>query len=171
MTHDMWHVVRGRGRTFSHNSSSLALTVWERQCLLDWEEMNEWLTRWIDDKGVCRTAPATPGLWNIYFIMELKCPISALQPCPGDGNQLIKISWDIGWGRSLRCDHCSAFHCTAVYCTLYLTALQCTAPPLMYRMTFTPLQCIDDHCHIDLKASNEQLSILHCYLFCIIIFY
>ena len=51
VTHDMWHmthymlhVTRGGGWRFSQNFSSLALTVWERQCFEDWEENYDWLT-------------------------------------------------------------------------------------------------------------------------------
>ena len=35
------------------------------QCLEDSERIGsptEWMNQWINDKGVCRTAPATPGL-------------------------------------------------------------------------------------------------------------
>jgi hypothetical protein len=38
--------------------------VWQQQCFEDWEEKDDGLTRWINDEGVCRIAPATPGLLN-----------------------------------------------------------------------------------------------------------
>ena len=43
----------------------LALTVWERQCFEDWEEKDDSVTELINNEGVRRTAPATPGLLNI----------------------------------------------------------------------------------------------------------
>ena len=53
---DIWHMAWG---VFSF----LAVKVWERQCFKDWEEMEDLDTEWINYKGVCRTAPATPGLF------------------------------------------------------------------------------------------------------------
>ena len=46
------------------NFSSLALTVWDRQCLEDYELKDELLNKSISNGGFCRTAPATPGLFN-----------------------------------------------------------------------------------------------------------
>ena len=54
----------GEGGTFSQKLSSLALTVWKKQCFETWEEKN--------DKGNCRTAPATPGLLNTTNSKEEK---------------------------------------------------------------------------------------------------
>ena len=59
MKRDTWY-----GVTFFQNVSSLALTVWERQCFEEWEEKDHRVTCLINDKGVCKTAPATPGLLN-----------------------------------------------------------------------------------------------------------
>ena len=38
---------------------SNGLKLW---CFEDWEEKGHWVTESISDEGVCRTAPATPGL-------------------------------------------------------------------------------------------------------------
>ena len=46
------------------NFSSLALTVWDRQCLEDSELKDEVLNKSMSNRDVCRTAPATPGLLN-----------------------------------------------------------------------------------------------------------
>ena len=46
------------------NVSFLALTAWKRQCLDDSEEKDELVSQSTNDKGVWRTAPATPGLLN-----------------------------------------------------------------------------------------------------------
>ena len=56
MTHDMWNVTHGGGWTFSQYFTSLALTVWEKECFDDWEEKNESIGQWMSDGGVCRTA-------------------------------------------------------------------------------------------------------------------
>ena len=77
VTRDMWHVTRLGGWTFTQNFSSLALTVcdlWYYEDILGkgWlnELMNEWVNELINDKAVCRTAPATPGLSNIVYNWE-----------------------------------------------------------------------------------------------------
>ena len=46
------------------NVSSLALIVCDLQYLEDWEEKADGLTDLINHEGVCRTAPAKPGLLN-----------------------------------------------------------------------------------------------------------
>ena len=58
-THDLWQVGLGGRWSFSHNFSSLALTVFEWRCF------EGSVTDLINNKGVCRTAPATPGLLKI----------------------------------------------------------------------------------------------------------
>ena len=67
----------GGGRwTFSQNFSSLALTVWEWRCLEDIFTKYDLATQFINQKGVCRTAPATPGLLIIkgpYYHNLYKC--------------------------------------------------------------------------------------------------
>ena len=69
LTHDMWlmtydtlHMTGWVMWTFSQNLSSLALTVWDWRCFEDLEENDESVNELFIDKGVCRTAPATPGL-------------------------------------------------------------------------------------------------------------
>ena len=70
VTHDTWHVtcdtwhILGGGRwTFSNNFCSLGLLVWAWRCF---EEISQRISyrfnQSINDKGVCRTAPATQGL-------------------------------------------------------------------------------------------------------------
>ena len=39
--------------------------IWDRQCLIDSERKDDSMNQLISDKGVCRTAPATPGLLKI----------------------------------------------------------------------------------------------------------
>ena len=72
VTCDTWHVTRGiwhvtclGGWTFSQNFSSLALTVCDLCHYEDLEEKDDWVTDLMNDRGVCRTAPATPGLLKI----------------------------------------------------------------------------------------------------------
>ena len=65
VTCDIWHMtLRGRW-TLCQNFRSLALMVWK----LRWFEeyfhkvsLNQLMNEWISEKGVCKTAPATPGL-------------------------------------------------------------------------------------------------------------
>ena len=68
MTHDTWHMTCETwwGWMFSQNYSFLALMVLERQCFKDWEEKDQWLDKSVNDKGVSRTALATPVLVPIY---------------------------------------------------------------------------------------------------------
>ena len=91
MTHDMWHAtcdtwhvtcdtwnMTGGGRwTFSQNFSFPFLTVWEWRYFEDFEEKgdspNQSVSESMNDKGVCRTAPATPGLLiTLYGCSEIK---------------------------------------------------------------------------------------------------
>ena len=51
--------------TFSQNVSSVALTVWDRQCFEDTFTKDQSVTQLINYKGFCRTVPATPGLLTI----------------------------------------------------------------------------------------------------------
>ena len=53
--------------TFSQNFSSLALTVCDLWYYEDLEEKAHWLTDWLNDKAVYRTALATPGLLNSAY--------------------------------------------------------------------------------------------------------
>ena len=55
----------GGRRTFFKNFSSLALIAWEGRFVEYLEEKAHRLTDLINDEGVCRTAPATPGQLNI----------------------------------------------------------------------------------------------------------
>ena len=67
VTHAMSHMV-GWWK-FSHNFSSQALTVWDRQCLEDSEQKDDInhdrLNQSVNDKGVYRTALATLVMVNI----------------------------------------------------------------------------------------------------------
>ena len=67
----MRHMTGGERWMFSKNFSSLALTVFDLWYFEDWQEkdesLNEWMNELINYEGVGRTAPATPGLLNIYL--------------------------------------------------------------------------------------------------------
>ena len=67
MTCDMWHLTHHRWWTLCQNFRSLALTIWESWCFEDFEEKDDWLNESINDKGVSRAAPATPGLLISYW--------------------------------------------------------------------------------------------------------
>ena len=66
---DLWQVTCDEGWTFSQNFNFLAFMVLEGQWSKDFEKMDVWLAEWMNEliinKGVCRTALATPGLQNI----------------------------------------------------------------------------------------------------------
>ena len=68
MTRDTWHMTHSVGWTFSQNFSSLAVPVWDYQCFEYISTNHLLLTYWINDKAVCRTAPATPGLVNTIVL-------------------------------------------------------------------------------------------------------
>ena len=75
---DMWHVTCGiwhvtccGGWTFSQSFSSLALTVCDFWYYEDWEEKAHGPNQSINNKTVCRTAPATPGLLIISIGFHL----------------------------------------------------------------------------------------------------
>ena len=56
----------GGGGAFFHNFSFLALTVWKGRGFEDLEKKGDSMNQSINDKGVCRTAPAVqPSLVNI----------------------------------------------------------------------------------------------------------
>ena len=68
LTPNTWHVICDIwwGVNILLNLSSLALTVWDRQCLEDFERkdhrFNESANESVNDEDVCRTALATPGV-------------------------------------------------------------------------------------------------------------
>ena len=65
VTRDTWHMTHSLGWTFSQNFSSLALPVWDWQCIEDiWTKgwHNKLMNQLISDEAVYRTAPATPAL-------------------------------------------------------------------------------------------------------------
>ena len=64
---DTWQMTHGGGWTFSQNFSFLALMVWVYWWLEGLEEKADSLTELINDKGDCRTAPATPSLLNKWY--------------------------------------------------------------------------------------------------------
>ena len=45
--------------------------VWDLLYFDDLEEKNLLINQWINDRDVCRTAPATPGLWKIYSQLRI----------------------------------------------------------------------------------------------------
>ena len=70
VTCDMWHVTRDTDTclgawAFSQNFSSLAPTVCDLWYFEDLEEKDDSVNESINDEGVYRTAPATPGLLTI----------------------------------------------------------------------------------------------------------
>ena len=81
VTFDRWHVTDGGRWTLSQNCMSLVLPVWE------WRYFEHilgkgWLSYLINqsmiNKGVCRAAPATPGLLNTYR----EVPLSGIKETP-----------------------------------------------------------------------------------------
>ena len=72
VTFDMWHLTHGGRWTISQNSSPPALMVLKRQCIEDISTNDDQLNEWINDGGVCRTAPAPPCLLNMVQFRENK---------------------------------------------------------------------------------------------------
>ena len=76
VTHDMWHLTHdiwqvGEGDFFLLLFfSSLALTVWEWRCSEDISTNHDLINQSVGDGGVCRTAPATPGLLKNHWIFD-----------------------------------------------------------------------------------------------------
>ena len=71
VTSDMWDMEGGEHWTLNTEQSlqivkSLAHTVWEWRCLEDFLTKGS-PTEWMNDKGVCRTALAAPGLLKCYI--------------------------------------------------------------------------------------------------------
>ena len=80
MTCETWHVTVGGSWTFSHNVSSLALTVWVWRSCKDISTRDAWLTHNNNDKHVCRTALATLGLFIIVLnIKNYQCCIIGIR--------------------------------------------------------------------------------------------
>ena len=109
MTCNKWHLSLFVGLKFSQKFSSLALTVWGRQCFKDIFTKDGLVTQLINllnnDKGVCRTAsatsgllkkdvcrtaPATPGLLNICMEGTMHCTGNAIY-------RIIRPSGTIQW--------------------------------------------------------------------------
>ena len=72
LTPDTWHVTHDGEWTFSQNGNFLAVPVWDWQCLEDSERKDDRLNQSISNAGVCRTAPATPGLLIIKMFFKKK---------------------------------------------------------------------------------------------------
>ena len=75
VTHEIWHGTHGGRWIFSQKFSSLTLRVWEWRCFENifrkgWP--TDWLTESINHKGVCRAAPATPGLLKTLLSRKQK---------------------------------------------------------------------------------------------------
>ena len=58
VTHNTWHLTLGGSWTFSQN---FILSGIEGFLKIGRKRINEWMNKLINDGGVCRTAPATPG--------------------------------------------------------------------------------------------------------------
>ena len=71
VTNDMCHVTHRGWWTLCKNSRSPSLMVWVWRCLEDSELKDDRLNQWMNNKGVCRTAPATPGLLKILKVLFL----------------------------------------------------------------------------------------------------
>ena len=83
VTRDIWHVTGGGRWTFSQNVTSLALTAWEWRFVEDLKEKGKGVSDFMTYKGVCRAAPATPGLLTnklmfvrVYLDSEFLKPIN-----------------------------------------------------------------------------------------------
>ena len=82
VTRDMWHMTCDMGNmeegTFSHNLRSLAHTVWDWRCFEDIFTKDHQRTHWTYNNCLGRSAPASPGLLNMFiFIVVVKiclCP-------------------------------------------------------------------------------------------------
>ena len=71
MTWDMWDVTCCGGRTCSKLFSSLAVTVWDLWYFEIWRKrLTHWLTEWIKNETVCRTALAKQGLLIFFFYVQ-----------------------------------------------------------------------------------------------------
>ena len=77
VTHDMWHkcyMTLGGRWTFSQNLNSLALMVWHWRCKWRFRgkgSLTWWINYWMNDKGVCRTAPDRPGPLKFLWISSI----------------------------------------------------------------------------------------------------
>ena len=65
--------------TPGQNFWSLTIMVWMFRCCEDAEQKDHLIIELIINEGVCRTAPATPGLLIIYFQSQLNY-ITVLPP-------------------------------------------------------------------------------------------
>ena len=81
VTHDTLHISHSVGWTFCQNFSSLALPVWDWQCLEDiWTKgsLNQCISQ-CSDGGDCRIAPATSGLLTMWSAPFWLCKATALE--------------------------------------------------------------------------------------------
>ena len=81
MTHDRWHVTHSRLCRVNilsklQLSSFNGLGIW---CFEDLEEKDHWINQLMNDKAVCRTAPATLGLLNTCIWVQNKPKKADLQ--------------------------------------------------------------------------------------------
>ena len=75
MTRGMWHVTRDiwgmkiLSKCQLHSSYDLGETIFWGYIHEGW--LDQWKNQLINDEGVCKTAPATPGLLNMSDIIEV----------------------------------------------------------------------------------------------------
>ena len=71
---DMWHIVEGENSLKILAPQFLQFGIDSVLKILN-KRMNEWIDKWINDKGIYRTAPATPGL-SKRSMVEIRQEIS-----------------------------------------------------------------------------------------------
>ena len=120
VTCDTWHVTCNTwhvwgGWTFSQNFSSLALPVCDLWYYEDLEEKGHWISQWMNDKAVYRTALATPGLLiNCEFLQLLELwaiqqstsiwEIRTIQQKIRQERQVVFYFWKEEWEKHLYCE-------------------------------------------------------------------
>ena len=117
MTPDTWHVTGGWGWTLSQNFSFLALTSLD--VMMFWRFGGQgWINESLNDKGVCRTALATPGLLIINRLCVARVVLqttSQLPDCTDPFSHLFPPNLVVYATRFLRLNSCHLCHLRGVY--------------------------------------------------------
>ena len=129
VTHDAWHLTQDRWHMVRVNilskfqlpsSYGLGWTVSWRFWTKGW--LNDWMNQWMNDKGIYRTAPATPGMLMTHpSLLSLKAIVAGLQI-----SQFQPVQQENMDRPFIRVVSCSFFGCNAGLTECYSGLWRCT---------------------------------------------
>ena len=92
MRHETWHIL---SKCQLPSSYCLVFMIFWRFVRKGW--LTEWMNGWMNNKAVCRAAPATPGLVNMtqHYNTKIQCPNFTIRQYITHSTKLYKLLWNI----------------------------------------------------------------------------